>query len=208
MYHRQMTRKPCAQQKRANSALKSPSGGRRLAQRRADLQAQVRRYLGLDDLMGLLDLSKVRDRCHDLMDRLQAKEGKSKTQEWVAAQLGIPTRTLQTWINGEVEPDLERYEMLAEFFSKQLERKVSANWIMFGQNKEPPLATPDQKQLSRIEEKLDSALAVLKALAPDAFVQVVGSAAQSNSESNPRPAPKPASNARKVAAAKRPAVRR
>jgi transcriptional regulator with XRE-family HTH domain len=199
-----MTKQDCTQQKRANSALKSPSGGRRLAQRRADLQAQVRRYLGLDDLMGLLELSKVRDRCHDLMDRLQAKEGKSKTQEWVAGQLGIPTRTLQTWINGEVEPDIEKYEMLADFFTKQLGRRVSTNWIMFGQHKEPPLATPDRNQLNRIEEKLDL---LLDALAPDAAVQAATDAARPMPESDPRFVPEPASNAKKVASGKRQAAR-
>jgi hypothetical protein len=84
----------------------------------------------------------------------------------------VPPRTFQSWENAEVETDRENYKRVAAYYSRKLGEKITANWILFGQDTEPPLpnaGTPDlfvarngtvsrDPQLDRIESMLGTVL--------------------------------------------------
>lgn len=114
--------------------------------------------------MALADLESVKTRMKELRARTSLK------QYEVAAKLDVPPRTFQTWENGEVETDKENYEKVAAFYSKVLGEKITANWILFGSDKAPPVKTPanptngNGSQLDRIEKKLDTIILRMKAI--------------------------------------------
>jgi transcriptional regulator with XRE-family HTH domain len=83
--------------------------------------------------MAVTDLSQVSARMKDLRKATGLK------QHEVAQKLGEPPRTFQSWENGEVETDRANYKRVAAFYSRRLKpRKVTANWILFGQDEAPP----------------------------------------------------------------------
>jgi transcriptional regulator with XRE-family HTH domain len=112
------------------------------------------------------------------------KRAGNPAQYKVADALNVPPRTFQSWENGEVETDKGNYEKIARWYSRQLKQKVTANWILFGQDREPPLApgTPDvigslngnsasgdtdelRAQLDRIEQRQTDLAALIEAQA-------------------------------------------
>lgn len=127
--------------------------------------------------MALTDLSQVSARLKKLHERYEQKHGKLKQQD-LAAKLKVPYRTLQSWVNGEVETDRANYDKFARFYRKGLgDKNVTTNWILFGQQQppkfEPPVAEPevgaqltraDIDRLKRIEEKMDEILERLREL--------------------------------------------
>jgi transcriptional regulator with XRE-family HTH domain len=152
---------------------------RTLASRRADLEQQVRLSLASDASMALTEPDQVSARLKELR-----KRAGNPAQYKVADALNVPPRTFQSWENGEVETDKGNYEKIARWYSRQLKQKVTANWILFGQDREPPLApgTPDvigslngdrasgdtdelRAQLDRIEENQQNLIAIIEAQA-------------------------------------------
>jgi len=76
--------------------------------------------------MPSVDLEKVSERLKGFRARV------ALTQAEVAAELGIPKRTFQSWENGVVETSAENYELLAKHWSDQLGEVITRDWIMFG----------------------------------------------------------------------------
>lgn len=118
----------------------------------------------LEATMGLLDLEAVKKRLKALHTELDHNNGKT-TQQDIAAALNVPYRTFQSWENGEVETERDNYAKIARFYSRRLGRKITANWILFGQDEapampgaEPAPGDPHAEQLDRIERKLDELL--------------------------------------------------
>lgn len=118
-------------------ALRKRADGRSLAARRAAFAEQMRQ-------MALSDLSQVKDRLKGLHAELERVDGRKWTHYDLAAKMDIPPRTFQSWENGEVENrDGKGYDKIARFYSRRLGRKITRNWILFGD--EPKLvdvATP------------------------------------------------------------------
>lgn len=103
--------------------------------------------------MGLADLSQVRDRMKALRTRTGLK------QYEVAQKIDVPPRTFQSWENGEVETERENYEKVAKFYG------VSANYILFGQDEEPPLpkAVDFNQRLADLETTVSELVNELRA---------------------------------------------
>lgn len=108
--------------------------------------------------MALTDPAQVRSRMKLLRDRAGLK------QYEVAAGINEAPRTFQSWENAEVETGKANYEKVARFYTKKLKEKISANWILFGQEVPPAVVAPPalngnvpptmQDQLDRIEKTL------------------------------------------------------
>jgi transcriptional regulator with XRE-family HTH domain len=169
-----MTQVKSAQGERGKSAWRKRAGGRTLAQRRADLEAQVRRHLGTEELMALTDLSQVKARLKDLHRQLDRREGRKVTQYEIADSIDVPHRTFQSWENAEVETEGRNYDKLARFYTERLGREVTRNYILFGQDEAPEPSeeesTPDvlgafngsdHEQLDRVEWKLNRVLVAM-----------------------------------------------
>lgn len=86
--------------------------------------------------MALAEPAHVKER----MKALRKRSG--LTQYEMAAKVKAPHRTFQSWENAEVETDKANYETVAAVYAKLLEEPVTANWILFGQDVEPPVALP------------------------------------------------------------------
>lgn len=165
-----MTQVKPISQEHGQIAQKFRGRARTLAERRADLEAQMRRHIAA---MGLLDdLTGVRTRLHGLRKELARSRGVRNIAQWRVAQEidNIPPRTFQSWENGEVETDGDNYAKIAAWYSKQLGREITKNYILYGSDEEPaPVEVPpptmarEPSQLDRIEEKLDD---VLRRLSP------------------------------------------
>lgn len=69
-------------------------------------------------------------------------------QHQVAEELGVSTRTYQTWEAGDNATDLEHYEKLAALFG------VPVAEIIGTENGEPPWVAEIKAQLQRIEAEL------------------------------------------------------
>lgn len=142
---------------------------RSVAQHRADFEDQVRLCLANDTSMALTEPKEVSARMKELR-----KRAGNPGQLSVAQALNVPYRTFQSWENAEVETDKANYTKVARYYSRVLKEKVTANWILFGQDNTPPIpnATPDlsaalsqngdqPQQLDRIEaNQTDLKLAV------------------------------------------------
>lgn len=145
-----MTQVKGAQQKHREVAWTPRADGRTLAQRRADLEAQVR-------AMALSDLKQVSDRLKALRAELSAQEGREVTQQEVADQMKLSYRTFQSWEGGEVENrDGKGYDKIARYYSRKLGRKITRKWIVFGDGEARPVEAAPQNgsepsQLDRIE---------------------------------------------------------
>lgn len=129
-----MTQVKGAQQTSAQLAWRNPSPARTLAQRRADIEEQIRALS--DEAMGLAELEKVSERLKALRKRT------GLNQYEVAEGINKPHRTFQSWEGGKVETSKENYGLLADFYSERLGETVTTNWILFGQNEEPPIQAP------------------------------------------------------------------
>lgn len=117
-------------------ALRKRASQPTLAHRRADLSAQIRE-------MALTDLKNVSKRLKALHTELEEKEGRRWTHYQLAEGMKIPPRTFQSWENGEVENrNGEGYDKMVRWYSKRLGRKITRNWVLFGEG-EAKAPTPD-----------------------------------------------------------------
>lgn len=132
-----MTQVNRAQDSRNTLASTPRARVRTLATRRADLEHRIRLSLATDPAVALTDLPHVSARLKELRKPTGLK------QHEAAAKMSIPPRTFQSWENGEVETDRANYAKMARFYSRRLKRKVTVNWILFGQDEEPPLSQPN-----------------------------------------------------------------
>lgn len=87
----------------------------------------MRDYAASNGTMALSELSEVSARIKELRGRTDL------TQYDVAHKLRVPPRTYQSWENGEVETNRTNYAKIGKLFG------ASANWILFGQEEEPPM---------------------------------------------------------------------
>lgn len=114
------------QEPRSQVALQSRRSGHSLAARRAELEARMRE-------MAVDDLTQVATRLKELRKELQDATGQRWTQQEVADANKISLRTFASWEGAEVENrDGEGYKKLAKFYTRKLGRKVSWQWIVFG----------------------------------------------------------------------------
>jgi transcriptional regulator with XRE-family HTH domain len=150
-----MTQVKSAQDIPRQVALRKRADDRTLAQRRAAFAAQMRD-------MALSDLAQLSKRLKDLHQELEDFEGRKWTQMQLAEKMKIPYRTFQSWENGEVEnEDGKGYDKIGRFYSRKLGRKITRQWILFGDAKPDPKprsgggsAAAEPDRLSRIEENL------------------------------------------------------
>ena len=152
-----MTQESRTQESRTPLAPYMPRDRRSLAARHSDFRRQVEAAVTAQETMAIADLQAVSGRIKELR-----KRAGNPSQYDVAYLMGVKPRTYQSWENGEVEPDKAKYEKVAAWYSKKLGTKVTANWILFGQDDEPPLSSGPLEQLSsadraqRLEEKVDA----------------------------------------------------
>lgn len=182
-----MTQSRRAQRNTPQLAWRKRTSGRTLAQRRADFEAQARRYLAENEHMALADLSQVKSRLKGLHKELERREGGRVTQYEIAEALGVPHRTFQSWEGGQVETEGKNYDKIAAFYSERLDRPITRNWILFGQDDEPgPVETmpasanPSLDAVAEAVEELKLEMSAMKTelLAEIAKVQVAQGAQQ------------------------------
>ena len=71
--------------------------------------------------------------------------------------MDIPLRTFQSWQNGEVENrDGKGYDKMARFYSRKLGRKITRQWILFGD--EPEEDAPSEPTEVAVAESPDEKL--------------------------------------------------
>ena len=110
--------------------------------------------------MAITDLAKVSARLKLLHRRYERELGRL-TQEDLARRLNVPTRTLQSWLNGQVETRRSNYEKLARFYSRKLrDDSITTNWVLFGQDPAPvnntdPAADQPGDMLANLQAKLE-----------------------------------------------------
>lgn len=119
-----------------------------------------------DAAMALLsdqELPAVSGRLKALRAELARKEGSRITQYQLAERINVPPRTYQSWENAEVETEGENYGKIAAFYSRKLGRRVTKNFILYGQDTVPALPSPeatsedndvDAEHLEQIETRL------------------------------------------------------
>ena len=133
-----MTQARHAQRRPNQVALPQRATARNLAQQRAAFAAQMR-------AMALSDLKQVSERLKGLHKELERVDGRKWTHYELAQKMGIPPRTFQSWENGEVEnSDGKGYDKMARFYSRKLGRKITRQWIVFGEipATKPPTESP------------------------------------------------------------------
>lgn len=129
-----MTQSTYTQSRRAKVASYPGRKVRTLAERRADFEAQMRECAASDGTMALTELSQVSARIKELRGRTDL------TQYDAANKLRVPPRTYQSWENGEVETSRENYAKVGKLFG------ASVNWILFGQEEEPPMPSQEANE--------------------------------------------------------------
>jgi transcriptional regulator with XRE-family HTH domain len=152
-----MTQVNSAQVPTRELALRKRADDRNLAQRRAAFAAQMRE-------MALSDLDQVSRRLRGLHKDLERKEGRKWTDIEIAQAMKLSPRTFQSWQNGEVEnQDGKGYVTMARWYSRKLGRKITKQWILFGDEEAAPAEEPAEDEspedrLQQVEEKLDDIL--------------------------------------------------
>lgn len=142
-------------------ASRMPSDARTIAQRKRDLIAQVEK-------MALSDLSKVSSRLKGLHADVERLDGRKWTYYELSEATGIPHRTFQSWENGEVENrDGKGYDKMARFYSRKLNREITRQWILFGDqgdSQPTPEEVPTLQEAAGLNEVLAELAAVRVAL--------------------------------------------
>lgn len=130
-----MTQASYTQRKHTKLASNPARKARTLAERRADLETQMREFAARNRTVALTELTEVSQRIKHLRHRSGLK------QYEVAAKINVAPRTYQSWENGEVETSRANYTKVGDALGS------SANWILFGQEQEPApvdLAAPTE----------------------------------------------------------------
>lgn len=127
-----MTQATYTQARRRKLASNPARKARTLAERRADFEHQMREFAATDGIVALTELAEVSKRIKTLRKRAGLK------QYEVAAKINVAPRTYQSWENGEVETSKENYAKIGKALG------ASANWILFGQEEEPPVTEISQ----------------------------------------------------------------
>lgn len=131
------------QQNGTQVALQSPRKAHSLAARRARFAAQVRE-------MAVDDLKQVGDRLEALRQELQKKTGQPWRIQDVAEANGFAIRTYAAWHGGENENRSgEAYKKLAKFYTRRLGRKITWQWIVFGDAVDKPGKQPTPEEASQ-----------------------------------------------------------
>lgn len=113
--------------------------------------------------MAVSDLDKVSERLKGLHAELEKLEGRRVTFYELADGIGVAHRTLQSWENGEVENrDGTGYDKIARFYSKKLGRKLTRQWILFGDSEEQAEGFPAEVEEAAREVELRAELAAVK----------------------------------------------
>lgn len=121
-----MTQASYTQASRKKLASNPARKARTLAERRADFESQMREFAARDGIVALTELTEVSKR----IERLRKRSGLKQYE--VAAKINVAPRTYQSWENGEVETSKANYAKIGKALG------ASANWILFGQEEEPP----------------------------------------------------------------------
>lgn len=116
----------------------------------------MREFAARDGIVALTELTEVSKR----IKRLRKRSGLKQYE--VAAKINVAPRTYQSWENGEVETTRENYGRIGKLFG------ASANWILFGQEDEPPM--PSQRP---VEDPSSQTLAALERAAVERHSQVM-----------------------------------
>ena len=125
-YHTCMTQASYKQSRRRKLASNPARKARTLAERRADFESQMREFAARDGIVALTKVTEVSKR----IKRLRKRSGLKQYE--VAAKINVAPRTYQSWENGEVETSKANYAKIGKALG------ASANWILFGQEEEPP----------------------------------------------------------------------
>lgn len=100
------------------------------------------------------ELPRVSKRLKALRGELARRRGVREVSQYaVAGEVGVAPRTFQSHENGEVEPRGGAYGTYASFYSKNLGRTITKNWIMFGSDTPPagPTFGDDPAPSERVE---------------------------------------------------------
>lgn len=136
-----MTQATYTQARRKKLASNPARKARTLAERRADFESQMREFAARDGIVALTELTEVSKR----IKRLRKRSGLKQYE--VAAKINVAPRTYQSWENGEVETSKANYAKIGKALG------ASANWILFGQEEEPPPV--DLKPAEAIADLID-----------------------------------------------------
>lgn len=96
-----------------------------------------------------------------LKERLKALRGRlALYQHEVAADMGVPRRTFQSWENVAVERVSETtYSRLASYYSEKLGEKITLEVLLFG----PQVAAATVGDLEAVRKDLEGQIATLRA---------------------------------------------
>lgn len=185
-----MTQVKSAQEIRRELALRKRADGRTLAQRRAAFAAQMRD-------MALSDLSQVSVRLKGLKREVQRADGREWSDHELANAMKIAPRTFQSWQNGEVENrDGKGYDKMARWYSRKLGRKITRNWIVFGDEPIEPEPSPPASSESQLSDAVAALREDLEATRTKLLVEIgkVRRAQEALQRSQGHPGHKPGAN--------------
>ena len=101
----------------------------------------------------------------DIAQRLQElRKRAGYSQEQVAELLGLSRQAVSKWESGQGKPDVDNIVKLTEVYH------VSADYILFGKEKEVMASVPEKKELSHEYKK---AIAIVIIIAGTAIVTVL-----------------------------------
>jgi Predicted transcriptional regulators len=101
----------------------------------------------------------------DIAGRLQELRKKAGySQEQVAELLGLSRQAVSKWESGQGKPDIDNIVKLTEVYH------VSADYILFGKEKEVMVSMPEKKELSHEYKK---AIAIVIIITGTAIVTVL-----------------------------------
>lgn len=141
--------------------------------------------------MALSDLSQVSTRLKGLKAELERKEGRKWADYDLAAEMGIKPRTFQSWQNGEVENrDGKGYDKMARFYSRKLGRKITRQWILFGDENattevSEPVNAPEPSEVERLRQELLDEMGAMKT---ELLAEIEKAR---RAPASPKPSPKP-----------------
>ncbi len=107
----------------------------------------------------------------DIAQRLQELRKKAGySQEQVAELLGLSRQAVSKWESGQGKPDIDNIVKLTEVYH------VSADYILFGREKEVIVSAPEKKELSHEYKKAIASVIIIAgtALVTVLFITALG----------------------------------
>jgi len=118
--------------------------------------------------MALSDLAAVSARLKALRKEWEQVDGRKWTDLEMAQAMKIAPRSFQHWQNGKGENrDGTGYDKMAAWYSRKLGRKITRQWIVWGNDEpqpEPATAKPHLREAAAMNEVLAELAAVRVAL--------------------------------------------